>query len=164
MAYKSDGHTCSVKAKTVNIVKFVGYMVSVTVTQLCPFSTKAAPDNTSLVWLCWEGNGNPVQYSCLENPTDKGVWWAVVHGVARVAHDLATNPPGVDRRSMLKQTPCEWCYYKAPVCKDTRREAPLWRVPALETPFPSQKEHALLENGMTTKHMYLSLYELSPWT
>ena len=54
-----------------------------------------------------EGNGNPLQYSCLENPTDKGVRWAVVHGVARVAHDLATNPPGVDRRSMLKQTPCE---------------------------------------------------------
>ena len=28
-----------------------------------------------------EGNGNPLQYSCLENPTDGGVWWAVVHGV-----------------------------------------------------------------------------------
>ena len=30
-----------------------------------------------------EGNGNPVQYSCLENPMDRGAWWAViVHGVA----------------------------------------------------------------------------------
>ena len=48
-----------------------------------------------------EGNGNPLQYSCLENPMDKGVWWAVVHGVARVAHGLATNPPGADR-SMLE--------------------------------------------------------------
>ena len=27
-----------------------------------------------------EGNGNPLQYSCLENPMDKGVWWATVHG------------------------------------------------------------------------------------
>ena len=27
-----------------------------------------------------EGNGNPLQYSCLENPTDKGAWWATVHG------------------------------------------------------------------------------------
>ena len=27
-----------------------------------------------------EGNGNPLQYSCLENPTDRGVWWATVHG------------------------------------------------------------------------------------
>ena len=30
-----------------------------------------------------EGNGNPFQYSCLENPTDKGAWWATVHGVAK---------------------------------------------------------------------------------
>ena len=30
-----------------------------------------------------EGNGNPLQYSCLENPMDGGTWWAVVHGVAR---------------------------------------------------------------------------------
>ena len=30
-----------------------------------------------------EGNGTPLQYSCLENPTDGGAWWAAVHGVAR---------------------------------------------------------------------------------
>ena len=29
-----------------------------------------------------EGNGNPLQYSCLENPMDGGAWWARVHGVA----------------------------------------------------------------------------------
>ena len=29
-----------------------------------------------------EGNGTPLQYSCLENPTDGGAWWAAVHGVA----------------------------------------------------------------------------------
>ena len=29
-----------------------------------------------------EGNGNPLQYSCLENPMDGGAWWATVHGVA----------------------------------------------------------------------------------
>ena len=28
------------------------------------------------------GNGNPLQYSCLENPMDRGAWWATVHGVA----------------------------------------------------------------------------------
>ena len=28
-------------------------------------------------------NGNPLQYSCLENPMDKGAWWATVHGVAK---------------------------------------------------------------------------------
>ena len=28
-----------------------------------------------------EGNGNPLQYSCLENPLDRGAWWAIVRGV-----------------------------------------------------------------------------------
>ena len=30
-----------------------------------------------------EGNGTPLQYSCLENPMDGGVWWAAIHGVAK---------------------------------------------------------------------------------
>ena len=35
------------------------------------------------------GNGNPLQYSCLENSMDRGAWWATVHGVTRVEHNLA---------------------------------------------------------------------------
>ena len=38
-----------------------------------------------------EGNGNPLQYSCLENLTDRGAWWTTVSGVTRVRHDLATK-------------------------------------------------------------------------
>ena len=30
-----------------------------------------------------EGHGNPLQYSCLENPEDRGAWWATVHGLAK---------------------------------------------------------------------------------
>ena len=30
-----------------------------------------------------EGNDNPLQYSCLENPMDRGAWWATVHGVSK---------------------------------------------------------------------------------
>ena len=30
-----------------------------------------------------EGNGNPLQHSCLGNPMDRGAWWAIVHGVAK---------------------------------------------------------------------------------
>ena len=30
-----------------------------------------------------EGNGNPLQYPCLGNPMDRGVWWAIVHGVTK---------------------------------------------------------------------------------
>ena len=39
-----------------------------------------------------EGNGNPLQYSCLGNPMDRGAWQGTIHGVARVGHDLATKP------------------------------------------------------------------------
>ena len=38
-----------------------------------------------------EGNGNPLQCSCLENPVDRGAWKATVNGVQRVRHDWATN-------------------------------------------------------------------------
>ena len=38
-----------------------------------------------------EENGNPLQYSCLENPVDRGAWWVMVHRVARVRHDSATK-------------------------------------------------------------------------
>ena len=38
-----------------------------------------------------EGSGNPLQYSCLGNPMDRGAWWAPVHGVARVRQDIATK-------------------------------------------------------------------------
>ena len=43
-----------------------------------------------------EGNGNPLQYSCLENPMDRGDLWTTVHGVARVRHDLTTKQPQDD--------------------------------------------------------------------
>ena len=33
------------------------------------------------------GNGNPLQYSGLRNPTDRGAWWAIVHRWQRVGHD-----------------------------------------------------------------------------
>ena len=38
-----------------------------------------------------EGNGNPLHYSCLGNPTVREAWQATVRGVARVRHDLATK-------------------------------------------------------------------------
>ena len=36
-----------------------------------------------------EGNGNPLQYSCLENPMDGGAWWATIHGVAKSQTQLS---------------------------------------------------------------------------
>ena len=52
--------------------------------------------------VCFLGREDPLekrmashslQYPCLENPRGRGAWWAPVHGVARVGHNLATQPP-----------------------------------------------------------------------
>ena len=43
------------------------------------------------VYLFGEGNGTPLQYSCLENPMDEGASWAAVHGLLRVGHDSVTS-------------------------------------------------------------------------
>ena len=61
-----------------------------------------------------EGNGNPLQYSCLENPMDRGAWQAIVHGIARVRHELVTKPlpffikffPLIDYYKILSVVPC----------------------------------------------------------
>ena len=40
-----------------------------------------------LLLLLGEGNGNPVQYSCLENPSDGGAWWAALYEFSESQHD-----------------------------------------------------------------------------
>jgi len=52
-----------------------------------------------------EGNGNPLQYSCLENPKDRGAWQATVHGVVRVRHDLPTKQPHIKCESEIGKDP-----------------------------------------------------------
>ena len=61
-----------------------------------------------------EGNGNPLQYSCLENPMDRGAWWATVHGVARESdttewlnNNNKKGPEGVVGEG-LKVLKCDW--------------------------------------------------------
>ena len=56
-----------------------------------------------------EGNGNPLQYPCLENPMDRGTCQATVYRVARVRHDLATKrppPPSSEPAKLKVQHPC----------------------------------------------------------
>ena len=38
-----------------------------------------------------EGSGNPLQCSCLENPMDRGAWWATIHGVAKSQTQLSKS-------------------------------------------------------------------------
>ena len=48
-----------------------------------------------------EGNGNPLQYSCLENPKDGGAWWAAVYGVTQSDTTEATQ-----QQQQQQQVPC----------------------------------------------------------
>ena len=60
------------------------------------------------------GNGNPLLYSCLENPMDKGAWRASVHGIAEsdTAEHLSTIPHRVHRRT--HQMPRGWQLHCSP--------------------------------------------------
>ena len=52
-----------------------------------------------------EGNGNPIQYSCLENPRDSGAWWTAVYGVAQSWTELKrlSSSSSSDRRAFLTE-------------------------------------------------------------
>ena len=50
------------------------------------------------------GNGNPLQYTCLGNPMDRGAWWATVHGVAKSQTQLSSHAPIFDMWEMIKVT------------------------------------------------------------
>ena len=90
-----------------------------------------------------EGNGNPLQYCCLENPMDKGAWWATVHGVTRIKYDLVTKaPPRPTRESqeLSEEENKRWPFshplkcpssIKAAVtnCRQVSNTDSLWRSP-----------------------------------
>ena len=46
------------------------------------------------------GHGNPLQYSCLENPMDRGAWWATVHGVKELDTTEATDPAEIHKENI----------------------------------------------------------------
>ena len=55
-----------------------------------------------------EGNSNRLQYSCLENPMDRGAWWAAVHGVAKswtlLSHKLPTSTRSWKKQESSRKT------------------------------------------------------------
>ena len=57
-----------------------------------------------------EGNGNPLQYSCLQNSMGRGAWWAAVHGVKKRWTQLSINPesvkPGIAVAGTLDKLAC----------------------------------------------------------
>ena len=79
---------------------------------------------------CEEGNGTPLQYSCLENPMDRGDWWAAVHRVAK-------------SRTRLSNFTFTFHFHALEKEMATRSSVLAWRIPGTGEPggFPSMGWH-----------------------
>ena len=77
-----------------------------------------------------EGNGTPLQYSCLENPMDGGAWWAAVHGVAK-------------SQTRLSEFTCTFHFPALEKEMATHSSVLAWRIPGTGEPggLPSMGSH-----------------------
>ena len=85
---------------------------------------------TYLTQNCGEGNGTPLQYSCLENPMDRWAWWAAVHGVAK-------------RRTRLSDFTFTFHFHALEKEMATHSSVLAWRIPGTGEPggLPSMGLH-----------------------
>ena len=67
---------------SVNTVRTVHGVLKARMLKRLAIPCSSGPVLSELSTMTGEGNGNPLQYSCPENPMDRGAWWATVHGVA----------------------------------------------------------------------------------
>ena len=80
--------------------------------------------------LFGEGDGTPLQYSCLENPMDRGAWWAAVHGVPK-------------SRTQLSDFPFTFHFHALEKEMATHSSVLAWRIPGTGDPGgpPSMGSH-----------------------
>ena len=95
-----------------------------------------------------EGNGTPLQYSCLENPTDRGAWWAAVYGVAK-------------SRTRLSNFPFTFHFHALEKEMATHSSVLAWRIPGTGEPggLPSMGLHSRTRlkrlSGSSSIRMYV---------
>ena len=84
----------------------------------------------SLRLLAGEGNGTPLQYSCMENPMDGGAWWAAVHGVTK-------------SRTRLSDFTLTFHFHALEKEMATHSSVLAWRIPGTGKPggLPSMGSH-----------------------
>ena len=88
------------------------------------------PKKVRLVKAIGEGNGTPLQYSCLENPMDRGTWWAAVHRVAKSWTQLSNFTFTFHFHALEKEMA-------------THSSVLAWRIPGMGEPggLPSMGSH-----------------------
>ena len=95
-----------------------------------------------------EGNGNPLQYSCLENPMGGGAWWAAVHGVAR-------------SRTRLSDFTFTFHFHALEKAMATHSSVLAWRTPGMGEPggLPSLGSHRVRHDwsdlAAAASHLYI---------
>ena len=89
----------------------------------------------TLMYLSGEGNGTPLQYSCLENPMDEGAWWAAVHGVAK-------------SQTRLRDITFTFHFHALEKEMATHSSVLAWRIPGTGEPggLPSMGSHKVRHN------------------
>ena len=118
-----------------------------------------------------EGNGNPIQYSCPENPTDTGAWWVTVHGTAE---SDTTERPTLSNTSRFPPRPKGWpCrllrpqilplawrplhqHSHVPECTRGSAKPPTWALSFL-FPFPSGVTSQWRKEGAVPYLSFVSL-------
>ena len=81
-----------------------------------------------------EGNGNPLQYSCLENSMDRGAWWATAHGVTFTLGALVAQM--VKNMPAMQETWVQSLGWEDPLEKGMATHSSIfaWRIPWTEEP------------------------------
>ena len=105
------------------------------------------------------GNGNPHQYSCLENPMDGGAWLAAVHRVAK-------------SRARLSDFPFTFHFHALEKAMATHSSTLAWRIPGKEQPsgLPSMGSHSrtrlkrLSSSSSSQSYGFSSMYGCESWT
>ena len=135
--------------------------------------TQQVTSNYLIWWLRREGNGTPLQYSCLENPMDRGAWWAAVYGAAQSRTRLKRlssssswwlryhcSPGGASDQtptfqSRRHENQARSLCQEDPLEKETATHSSThaWRIPGTEEPEPGRLQPTTLQNRTRLKQL-----------
>ena len=118
-----------------------------------PFICALQPSvvNTPLNMVFGEGNGTPLQYSCLENPMDGGAWWAAVHGVPK-------------SQTRLSDFTLTFHFHALEKKMATHSSVLAWRIPGTAEPggLPSMGSYRV-RHDWSDLAANMVLFKMGPW-